>query len=351
MLNEPWKRRLIHIAHSGTGTQHNLKTKVEYPKNVLGQKINQSKTMSHSFPWLHKIKGTTLKNELLAPYTSIKIGGPADVLIFPENIRDVQTVLKNKGDQPLFVLGEGTNLLVHDKGIRGIVISLKNHFKEIKPPLFFRKEAGNRRAVVKVGAGVKMSYLVKNMARYSLSGIEQLVGVPGSLGGAVIMNAGAEGTEINQVIRSLKRIMPNGGIQTLKRNELSFEYRKTIFPSDEGIITEVELELEEDNHTDIQNRIDKHLSRRAKTQPLSIPNSGSIFKNPDGDKAGRLIESLGLKGVSFGNAGISIKHANFIVNKGGATAIDVVRLIEHIKKEVKDKTGIELQTEIVMTGA
>lgn len=350
MLNEAWKRRLIHIAHSGTGREFNLKTKMEYPKTVLGHKIHQSKTMSYSFPWLHKIKGTVLKNEILASYTSIQIGGPADVLIFPEDIRDIQTILKHKGSQPLFILGEGTNLLVGDRGIRGVVISLKNCFKEIKRPLFFRKKTGNRRAVIKAGVGVKMSYLAKYAARYSLTGIEQLAGIPGSLGGAIVMNAGAEGTETGQVLRSVTRITQDGEIQTLKREELSFEYRKTIFPDDNGIIIEAELELEEGDRTEIQNMMDRHLSRRSRTQPLTIPNAGSVFKNPEGDTAGRLIESIGLKGLSVGDAGVSIKHANFIVNKGGATAKDVTYLIENIQKEVKEKTGIELQTEIVSAG-
>ena len=350
MLNEAWKRRLIHIAHSGTGKGYNLKTRMEYPKTVLGHKIHQSKTMSYSFPWLHKIKGTVLQNEILAPYTSIQIGGPADVLIYPEDVRDIQTILKSKGSQPLFVLGEGTNLLISDRGIRGLVISLKDHFKEIKRPLFFRKESGKRRAVIKAGAGVKMSYLAKYAARYSLTGIEKLVGIPGSLGGAITMNAGAEGTEIGQFIRSVTRINSDGEVQTLKREELSFEYRKTIFPDGNGIIIEAELELEEGERPEIQNTMDRHLSRRSQTQPLTIPNSGSVFKNPDGDTAGRLIESLGFKGLSFGNAGVSIKHANFIVNKGGATAKDVTRLIKHIQEEVKKKTGIELQTEIVIAG-
>ncbi len=350
MLNEAWKRRLIHIAHSGTGKEFNLKTKMEYPKTVLGHKIHQSKTMSYSFPWSHKIKGAVLQNEILAPYTSIQIGGPADVLIFPEDVRDIQTILKHKGSQPLFILGEGTNLLVGDRGIRGVVISLKNCFKEIRHPLFFRKKTGNRRAVIRAGAGVKMSYLAKHAARYSLTGIEHLVGIPGSLGGAIVMNAGAEGTETSQVLRSVTRIASDGEIQTLKREELSFEYRKTIFPDDDGIIIEAELELGEGNRTEIQNMMDRHLSRRSQTQPLTVPNSGSVFKNPEGDTAGRLIQSIGLKGLSVGDAGVSIKHANFIVNKGGATAKDVTRLIENIQKEVKEKTGIELQTEIVGAG-
>ncbi len=305
--------------------------------------------MSHSFPWLHKIKGSVLKKEILAPYTSIQIGGPADVLIFPEDVRDLQTILRNKGPQPLFILGEGTNLLIGDRGIRGVVVSLER-FRNIKRPLFFRKETGRRRAVMTAEAGVKMSYLAKHATRYSLTGVEHLVGIPGSLGGAVIMNAGAEGADIGQVIRSVTCVTLDGEVQTFNRGDLSFEYRKTIFPNDTGIIIAAELELEEGNRQEIQNAIDRHLARRSQTQPLTIPNAGSIFKNPDGDKAGRLIESLGLKGFSVGDAGISIKHANFIVNKGGATAADVTRLIEHVQKEVKEKTGVALQTEIVTAG-
>ena len=350
MLNEAWKRRLIHIAHSGSGREFNLKTKMEFPKTVLGQKIHQSKTMTHTFPWLHKIKGRVLQDELLASHTSIQIGGPADVLIFPEDTRDIQTILKGRKKTPVYILGEGTNLLASDRGIRGVVISLKECFKEIKRPLFFKKEDGKRRAVIKVGAGAKMSYLAKHAARYSLTGIERLVGIPGSLGGAIIMNAGAEGTEIGPVLRSVTRITRKGEIETLKREDLSFQYRKTIFPDEPGIIIEAEIELEEGDRSEIMTTMDRHLSRRAQTQPLTIPNSGSIFKNPEGDAAGRIIESIGLKGYSIGKAGVSIRHANFIVNKGGATAKDVTQLIKHIQKEVKEKTSIDLQTEIVIIG-
>jgi len=350
MLNEAWKRRLIHIAHSGSGKEFNLKTRMAFPKTVLGQKINQSKTMSHTFSWLHKIKGKVLQDELLASHTSIQIGGPADVLIFPKDIQDIQTILKNRGKTPIYILGEGTNLLVSDRGIRGIVISLKDCFKEIKRPLFFKKEKGKRRAVIKAGAGAKMSYLAKHAARFSLTGIERLVGIPGSLGGAIIMNAGAEGTEIESVLRSVTRITRKGEIETLKREDLSFQYRKTVFPSEAGIIIEAEIELEESDRSEIMATMDRHLSRRSQTQPLTIPNSGSIFKNPEGDAAGRIIESLGLKGYSIGKAGVSIRHANFIVNKGGATAKDVTELIKHIQKEVKEKTNFDLQTEIVIIG-
>ena len=223
MLNEAWKRRLIHIAHSGSGREFNLKTRMEFPKTVLGQKINQSKAMTNTFPWLHKIKGRVLQDELIANHTSIQIGGPADVLIFPEDTRDIQTILKSREKIPVYILGEGSNLLASDRGIRGIVISLKECFKDIKRPLFFKKEDGKRRAVIKVSAGAKMSYLAKHAARFSLKGIERLVGIPGSLGGAIIMNAGAEGAEIGPVLRSVTRITRNGEIETLKREDLSFQ--------------------------------------------------------------------------------------------------------------------------------
>ena len=241
MLNEAWKRRLIHIAHSGSDKEFNLKTRMAFPKTVLGQKIQQRKTMSYTFPWLHKIKGRVLQNELLASHTSIQIGGPADVLIFPKDAQDIQAIIKNRGETPIYILGEGTNLLASDRGIRGIVISLKDCFKEIKRPLFFKKEEGGRRAIIKVGAGAKMSYLAKHAARFSLTGIENLVGIPGSLGGVIIMNAGAEGSEIGSVLHSVTRINRNGEIEKLKREDLSFEYRKTPFPEEEGILIEAEI--------------------------------------------------------------------------------------------------------------
>ena len=179
-----------------------------------------------------------------------------------------------------------------------------------------------------------MSYLAKHAARFSLTGVEHLVGIPGSVGGSIIMNAGAEDTEIGSVLRSVKRITRNGKIETLKREDLSFQYRKTIFPDEAGIVTKAEIELKEGDRSEIVSAMDRHLSKRSQTQPLTIPNSGSIFKNPEGNAAGRIIESLGLKGYSIGKAGISIRHANFIVNKGGATAKEVTELIKHIKKSI-----------------
>ncbi|OGW16829.1 MAG: UDP-N-acetylenolpyruvoylglucosamine reductase [Nitrospinae bacterium RIFCSPLOWO2_12_FULL_47_7] len=306
--------------------------------------------MTHSIDWHHKIKGEVLYNEPLSKHTSFRIGGPAEIFILPKDHRDLQTIFKHKGNIPLFALGEGTNLLVRDGGIKGIVVCLREGFKSIEGPVFSTSKDGRETGVFKVGSGVKLSYLAKYAARFGLSGVEGLAGIPGSLGGALIMNAGAEGTEIGAVVRNITRITTTGEVQIIKRDDLEFHYRRTVFPPGDGIIVEAELELQKGDTNQIYETIDRHLSKRSLKQPLTLPNSGSIFKNPPGDIAGSLIESAGLKGFCIGDAGVSIKHANFIVNKGNASARDVLRLIEHVRNVVKEKTGKELETEIVVVG-
>jgi len=350
MLSEPWKRRLINFTHPGVGHRFPLGTRLEFPKTVLGRNLQQRKIMTNPFPWLSKFKGEVRRDELMSSHTSIRIGGPADFFLLPQDLSDLKTVLKNRGETPLFVLGEGTNLLVRDRGIRGIVISLKESFKSVRPPVFAKTAENKDKAVITAGAGVKLSYLAKFAARYSLTGIEHLVGIPGSLGGAVTMNAGAEGTEIGPFIKSVTRITPDGEMEVLKAKDIKFLYRKSIFPSEGGVIVEVELELAKGNMKKIHETMNSHLLQRSSKQPLTVPNSGSIFKNPPGDTAGRLIESSGLKGASFGQAGISLKHANFIVNKGEASAKDVLGLIDHIQQAVEEKSGVKLETEIVVVG-
>jgi UDP-N-acetylmuramate dehydrogenase len=321
---------------------------MDLPRTILGRKITQRKNMNLSFSFQNKIKGEVLYDEMMSKYTSMRIGGPADVFVLPANLRDLQIILKNRGSCPIWAIGEGTNLLVRDRGIRGIVISLKNCFKSIKRPVFYKSSDGKEKAVIQVDCGVKLSYLAKFAARYGLKGVESLVGIPGSVGGSIAMNAGAEGTEISHVLRSIKFMTLDGEVKTYSKSEMVFAYRKTTFPSKGGIVIEAELDLEKGNITDIHREMDKYLSRRSSTQPLTMPNSGSIFKNPAGEKAGRLIESVGLKGFRIGGAGVSIKHANFIVNKGGASAEDVIRLIKHIQTVVEKKSGIKLEQEIVI---
>lgn len=349
MLSEPWKRKLIYLTPSGALSKVTRPTSLGTEIAVLGRKLYQSQTMNPSYLWLQKIQGEVRTDELMSNHTSLRIGGPADVFIFPKNTADLQTILKNKGNAPIFFLGEGTNLLVQDSGIRGIVVSLKEGFKSVNKPLFYKSMDGKEKAVIKVQAGAKLSYLAKYAARYSLTGIEHLVGIPGSLGGAWTMNAGAEGVEIGNVTRSITRLTPNGETEKLKKDQLVFNYRNTQFPSKEGIILEGEIELEKGDAVEIQTRMDDHLAKRSAKQPLTVPNSGSVFKNPEGDAAGRLIELAGLKGHSIGSAGVSIKHANFIVNKGGAKASDVLKLIQLIQNEVMEKTGVMLEMELVVT--
>jgi UDP-N-acetylmuramate dehydrogenase len=348
MLSGPWKQKLIRYANTGTDYKLPMRNSMDLPRTILGRKITQRKNMNLSFSFQNKIKGEVLYDEMMSKYTSMRIGGPADVFVLPANLRDLQIVLKNRGSCPIWAIGEGTNLLVRDRGIRGIVISLKNCFKSIKRPVFYKSLDGKEKAVIQVDCGVKLSYLAKFAARYGLKGVESLVGIPGSVGGSIAMNAGAEGTEISHVLRSIKFMTLDGEVKTYSKSEMVFAYRKTTFPSKGGIVIEAELDLEKGNITDIHREMDKYLSRRSSTQPLTMPNSGSIFKNPAGEKAGRLIESVGLKGFRIGGAGVSIKHANFIVNKGGASAEDVIRLIKHIQTVVEKKSGIKLEQEIVI---
>ena len=348
MLSGPWKQKLIRYAHTGTDYKLPMRNSMDSPRTILGRKITQRKNMNLSFSFQNKIKGEVLYDEMMSKYTSMRIGGPADVFVLPANLRDLQIILKNRGSCPIWAIGEGTNLLVRDRGIRGIVISLKNCFKSIKRPVFYKSSDGKEKAVIQVDCGVKLSYLAKFAARYGLKGVESLVGIPGSVGGSIAMNAGAEGTEISHVLRSIKFMTLDGEVKTYSKSEMVFAYRKTTFPSKGGIVIEAELDLEKGNITDIHREMDKYLSRRSSTQPLTMPNSGSIFKNPAGEKAGRLIESAGLKGFRIGGARVSIKHANFIVNKGGASAEDVIRLIKHIQTVVEEKSGIKLEQEIVI---
>jgi UDP-N-acetylmuramate dehydrogenase len=348
MLSESWKRKLINFTHSGVGKR--FPPRLELPKTVLGRKLRQRKIMMDPFPWISKVKGEIRRDELMTAHTSIRVGGPADFFILPKDIQDLQTIFRKKGDVPVFALGEGTNLLVRDSGFRGIVICLKNSFRTLETPVFKQSADKKETAVIKVGAGVKLSYLAKYAARYSLTGMEHLVGIPGSLGGAVIMNAGAEGTEIGPFIRSVTRVKANGDVEVLKGEEIEFSYRKSVFPSEGGIVVEAEIELAKGNTETIHKTMASHLARRSSTQPLTVPNSGSIFKNPPNDSAGRLIESAGLKGHSVGQAGVSLKHANFIVNKGNASAKDVLELITHIQNVVAEKTGVKLEREIVVMG-
>lgn len=291
--------------------------------------------------FLKSIKGRVLFDELLSDHTSYRIGGPADVYACPRDLDDIRTLLEIAGKRnlPWFVIGEGTNLLISDAGFRGIVMDLTESFNQID----------SKGTCVTVGAGVRMWDLLRYCTKFGLSGLEQLAGIPGQLGGAVILNAGAFGEEIFNTIRTVSFISPSGLIETRERRDIHPGYRKTDLPGD-IVVFEAELKLRNGNTTDIQAVQDKILKKRRDKQPLSLPSAGSVFKRPQGDYAGRLIEAAGCKGLRIGDAMVSRKHANFIVNVHLATAADVRRLIAEVRERVFKMSGVRLETEIHFLG-
>lgn len=300
----------------------------------------------HLLDFLKEIEGEKRYEEPLHCHTSFKVGGKADVLFYPINEGSLISALriaKEKG-VPVFILGNGSNLLVRDGGIHGLVISLKKMKGEIELGPYKRKTY-----MVTSPAGISMPKLVRYTMNLSLQGIEALIGVPGTLGGVLKMNAGAEGTEIGDVVYSVKMINMSGEIKKVFRDEISFYYRRTEF-SEEGIVISATLVLEKANKDELLLKVKAILERRNASQPIGQRGAGSVFKNPPGHYAGQLIESVGMKGCTIGDAEMSPKHANFIINKGKATAADIEELINQAQKKVLAKTGVKLESEIIIVG-
>ncbi len=294
-------------------------------------------------------------DEPMRKHTSFRIGGNADLLIFPRGTDDLKNIvcLCREKRIPSFILGFGTNLLVKDGGIRGVVVSLRKEFGDIK-----RQKEGdgnvesritNHEPRITAGAGAGLRTLVNFTIKNELSGMEFASGIPGSVGGALVMNAGAKGGEMKDVVKSVSIMTSKGEAETLKNEDIKFSYRSSKFPSG-SVILRAELLLKKGNGRDIRKTM-KFLAMERKTkQPISSRSAGSVFKNPPGNFAGRLIESAGLKGFSAGDAVVSEKHANFIINKGNATAKDVLKLIEIVKERVLVNTGVSLEEEIKIVG-
>ncbi|RCW49937.1 MULTISPECIES: UDP-N-acetylmuramate dehydrogenase [unclassified Halanaerobium] len=281
------------------------------------------------------------KNKMLAPYTSFKVGGPADLFVEAETVKSLQKALPLivKSGLPYFVLGKGSNLITSDKGYRGIIIytgSLRNYTVEDN--------------TVKAESGLLLSELADICCKASLSGLEFASGIPGSLGGAVYMNAGAYGREMKDVIKKAELLQQNGEIIELSRQELQLDYRSSILQSKNYIITSATLELESGDKEKIQKQIDKLHAKRWSKQPMEQPSAGSIFKRPPGHYTGPLIEKAGMKGYQIGGAQVSTKHAGFIVNKGNATSDDIINLIEKVKEEVYKISGVRLEVEPRLLG-
>ncbi len=285
------------------------------------------------------IRGMVRFNAPLSEYTSFRIGGPADVLVEPADVEDVIRLVKQTHEQklPIFVLG-GTNLLVRDKGIRGVVVSLAK-LRAIK------EESG---AVLYAEGGVGMPTLIGHAIRRSLAGLEWAAGIPGTVAGCVVMNAGTKLGEMKDSVKAVRVVLANGEVLDCPSEAIAFGYRQAALPV--GIVVGVWLQLRPGVRADIEKVVKDYLRYRRETQPLTLPSAGCVFKNPANDSAGRVVEAAGLKGVSVGDACVSTKHANFIVNQGRASATDVLALIKKVRAQVARKTGVKLELELKLVG-
>lgn len=282
-------------------------------------------------------------NASMSEHTTFKIGGAADVLIFPSTSEEVSKVFKLLDDFkiPCTILGNGSNVLVLDNGIRGAVIKFTDKF-------FGKVRAEGQKIIAESGA--KLKNVSNFAAENGLSGIEFAVGIPGSVGGAVFMNAGAYDGEMKNVVTNVRAVSKNGELQNFGRDSLSLGYRQSIFQKNGFAICEVELSLTSGISDDIKNKMADFTEKRETKQPLDLPSAGSTFKRPKGYFAGTLIDKTGLKGLKIGGAMVSEKHAGFVVNVGGATASDVLKLIDEIKRRVYETHGVNLIPEVRIIG-
>ncbi len=290
--------------------------------------------------------GRVKVGEPLAPLTTWKIGGKADWLVAPKDAVEIQNLLAVGRDYrlPCYLLGAGSNILVGDRGVRGIVIHLTSFLNWIKP----RKRLG-RVVSLEIGAGTPLSAVIRYAVKHSLTDLEFLVGIPGSLGGAWALNAGSQGREIKDLTRSLKLIDSRGQVVTRTRNTLNFSYRGLTLNPGEVIVSGF-LKVVPGNREEIVREVRALVKKRRASQPWQYPSCGSVFKNPPGDYAGRLIEAAGFKGWQQGDAQVSWRHANFIVNRGRARARDVLRLMQIIRQRVRRQSGILLEPEVRFWG-
>lgn len=286
--------------------------------------------------------GRVRANEPLAKYTTWEIGGPADVLIVPENEEQLSSALTllHRHGTPWCVLGRGSNTLVSDKGVRGAVIKLGDGFDDVQ----------FEGTTVTAGASYSFIKLSVMVGKEGLTGLEFAGGIPGTVGGAVYMNAGAHHSDVSRILKSADVIWEDGSRSVLGNEEMSFAYRHSILHERRGIVVRAVFELATGDRKEIAAAMASFKDRRRRTQPLQMPCAGSVFRNPPGDHAARLIEAAGLKGMREGAAEISQVHANFIVNHGGAKAEDVLTLIRRVQSIIEQQNGIKLVPEVLLMG-
>jgi len=301
----------------------------------------------HTLKGLRKgLKGKIVYHASLRRYTSLRVGGPAEMVVYPATREELQHLIRYSSAHavPCLIIGRGTNLLVRDGGVKGMVIKLSSGFSRIKVV-----EALPSSVKVAVEAGVSLLRFVNFTLSKALSGAEFLTGIPGSLGGALAMNAGAHGKTMQDIVESITWVTPHAEIEEKKRDELTFGYRRLVLPAG-TIIMSALVKLQPGNQRAILTEIRRIKTWRRHTQPLNQPSAGSVFKNPPHHAAGQLVEQAGLKGFQVGKAKISEKHANVIVNLGGATAQDILTLMETMQQKVLKDTKIWLEPEIKIVG-
>lgn len=281
-------------------------------------------------------------DEPMSRHTTFRIGGPADIFVTPSSVEEVAFIIEKTGEYniPVTILGNGSNVLVLDRGIRGLVLNFGQEMAYIK----------HNGTKVTAGAGALLSDVSQYAAAHNLTGMEFAVGIPGSLGGAVFMNAGAYEGEMSHIVSATVSVCPEGIIRRMDYASIDFGYRHSAFQDNRYIVCEVELTLKQGESHVINYRMSDFTAKRETKQPLEMPSAGSTFKRPPGYFAGTLIEQSGLKGLKIGGAQVSVKHAGFVINTGEATAEDVLTLIKEIQKRVYEKFGVSLHPEVRILG-
>lgn len=283
-----------------------------------------------------------LLEEPMKRHTTFRIGGPAEVFVMPGNLEEMQRILEicRTEDLPYFILGNGSNLLVSDKGYQGVVVQLYRNFGQI------RVEDSR----IHAQAGALLSGIAAAAREASLTGFEFAGGIPGTLGGAVVMNAGAYGGEMKDVLKEVTVLTPEGRVLTLQADELHMGYRTSVIKEAGYIVLEAVISLEKGDQEEIRSRMQELAGMRTSKQPLSYPSAGSTFKRPEGYFAGKLIMDSGLRGYQVGGAQVSEKHCGFVINTGNATAKDVTTLMSDVQRIVMEKFGVKLEPEVKFLG-
>lgn len=293
---------------------------------------------------LQKLLGEAkvLVQEPMASHTTFRIGGPADYYVMPETTEELAEVLNVCKEEkvPYFILGNGSNLLVGDHGIRGVVIQLYKNFDGIII----------EGTTVTARAGAMLIRVAKEAGKAGLTGLEFASGIPGTIGGAMVMNAGAYGGEMKDVVTAVKVLTKDGEILTLTAEEMKFRYRGSVIEEQGYIVLETVMELEKGDPQEIQSRMEELSIQRKTKQPIEYPSAGSTFKRPEGYFAGKLIMDAGLRGFQVGGAQVSEKHCGFVINTGGATAADVMQLIKSVSDKVEAQFGVPLEPEVKRVG-